>query len=72
MLHLIRIPAATAVAMRPSSVLPTVTLLLLAALLAGRPAAAQEVRYSWMDLSYMAQDIGRSASRMPTPSSCRA
>ena len=30
-------------------------------------AMAQQVRYSWLDLSYMGQDIGRSGSLMPSP-----
>lgn len=31
------------------------------------PAQAQEVRYSWLDLSYMAQDFGRSGSQVSAP-----
>jgi len=30
-------------------------------------AAAQEIRYSWMDISYMNQDVGRSGSLTPLP-----
>lgn len=30
-------------------------------------AGAQEVRYSWLDLSYMAQDVDRMGSQVPVP-----
>lgn len=32
-----------------------------------RPAMAQEVRYSFLDMSYMAQDVGRTGSQTPIP-----
>ena len=35
--------------------------------LSSGPAMAQQVRYSWLDLSYMGQDIGRSGSLTPSP-----
>lgn len=31
------------------------------------PAAAQEIRYSWLDMSFMAQDIDRSGVQVPIP-----
>lgn len=31
------------------------------------PAAAQEIRYSWMDMSFVAQDIDRSGVQVPIP-----
>jgi hypothetical protein len=31
------------------------------------PAMAQELRYSWLDMSYMAQDINRTGSQTPIP-----
>lgn len=32
------------------------------------PSAAQEVRYSWLDISFMGQDVGRSGSQLtPVP-----
>ena len=30
-------------------------------------ASAQEIRYSWLDMSFMAQDVGRSGSLSPLP-----
>jgi len=46
-----------------------VTLLALALVVAGfaNTANAQEVRYSWMDLSFMSQDFGRQGSQEPIP-----
>jgi hypothetical protein len=40
------------------------TLLLLAL---GSTAAAQEIRYSWVDMSFMGQDVGRAGSLTPLP-----
>jgi hypothetical protein len=34
---------------------------------AGNLAMAQDVRYSWIDLSFMAQDVGRAGSLTPLP-----
>jgi len=34
---------------------------------AGDPAGAQEIRYSWLDMSYMAQDVARAGSLTPLP-----
>jgi hypothetical protein len=31
------------------------------------PVAAQEIRYSWLDMSFMAQDIDRSGVQVPIP-----
>ena len=31
------------------------------------PVMAQEVRYSWMDISYMAQDVDRQGTQVPIP-----
>lgn len=31
------------------------------------PAAAQEIRYSWLDMSFMGQDIDRSGVQVPIP-----
>jgi hypothetical protein len=31
------------------------------------PTAAQEIRYSWLDMSFMAQDIDRSGVQVPIP-----
>ena len=31
------------------------------------PAAAQEVRYSWLDMSYVSQDVDRSGVQVPIP-----
>ena len=31
------------------------------------PADAQDLRYSWLDMSFMAQDVGRSGSLSPLP-----
>ena len=39
---------------------------LLSAALAS-PVMAQEVRYSWMDISFMAQDVDRQGSQVPVP-----
>ena len=39
---------------------------LLSATLAS-PVVAQEVRYSWMDISYMAQDVDRQGTQVPIP-----
>jgi hypothetical protein len=33
----------------------------------GDYAAAQEIRYSWMDMSFMGQDVGRQGSLSPLP-----
>lgn len=41
------------------------TVLLLA--WAGSPIQAQEIRYSWLDMSFMAQDVGRAGSLTPLP-----
>ena len=40
-------------------------LTLAAGLLVAAPGAAQEVRYSWLDLSYMGQDVDRQGSQVP-------
>ena len=45
-------------------------LMVLAALLllfGAGPAAAQEIRYSWLDMSFMGQDIDRSGVQVPIP-----
>lgn len=34
-------------------------------LLVATPSEAQEIRYSWLDLSYMSQDVGRQGSQVP-------
>jgi hypothetical protein len=34
---------------------------------AGGSAEAQEIRYSWLDMSYMGQDVGRAGSLTPLP-----
>ena len=34
---------------------------------AGEAAIAQEVRYSWIDMSFMGQDVGRAGSLTPLP-----
>ena len=34
---------------------------------AGNIAEAQEIRYSWLDMSYMGQDVGRAGSLTPLP-----
>ena len=31
----------------------------------GNAAIAQDIRYSWLDMSYMAQDVGRAGSLTP-------
>ena len=31
------------------------------------PAAAQEVRYSWLDMSFMGQDVDRTGVQVPLP-----
>ena len=36
-------------------------------LLGAGPVAAQEIRYSWMDISFMGQDIDRSGVQVPIP-----
>ena len=33
----------------------------------GNAAFAQDIRYSWMDMSFMAQDVGRAGSLTPLP-----
>ena len=33
----------------------------------GNVAVAQEIRYSWIDMSFMAQDVGRAGSLTPLP-----
>lgn len=38
---------------------------ILFAAIASAPSMAQEVRYSFLDMSYMAQDVGRTGSQMP-------
>ena len=43
------------------------TALLAVALTLGSNAEAQEVRYSWMELSYKAQDFDRQGSQVPIP-----
>ena len=45
------------------SMVLTVLLLLFGA----GPAAAQEIRYSWLDMSFMGQDIDRSGVQVPIP-----
>jgi hypothetical protein len=39
----------------------------LAILGVGNVATAQEIRYSWFDMSFMAQDVGRAGSLSPLP-----
>jgi hypothetical protein len=34
---------------------------------AGDAAIAQDIRYSWIDMSFMAQDVGRAGSLTPLP-----
>ena len=41
--------------------------LVLAFLCGGHFADAQELRYSWLDMSFMVQDVGRSGSLSPLP-----
>lgn len=41
--------------------------LLLAFLCGGHVASAQELRYSWLDMSFIAQDVSRSGSLSPLP-----
>lgn len=38
-----------------------------AVLLVAGPVAAQEIRYSWMDMSFMQQDIDRAGVQVPIP-----
>jgi hypothetical protein len=40
---------------------------LLAVVCLGDYAAAQEIRYSWMDMSFMGQDVGRQGALSPLP-----
>ena len=42
-------------------------LTILVALGVGNAAMAQEVRYSWVDMSFMGQDVGRAGSLTPLP-----
>ena len=42
-------------------------LTILVALGVGNAAMAQEIRYSWVDLSFMGQDVGRAGSLTPLP-----
>lgn len=42
-------------------------LTILVALGIGNAAMAQEIRYSWVDLSFMGQDVGRAGSLTPLP-----
>lgn len=41
--------------------------LLLAFVCGGHVASAQELRYSWLDMSFMSQDVSRSGSLSPLP-----
>lgn len=45
----------------------SVYLSLLAVVCIGDYAAAQEIRYSWMDMSFMGQDVGRQGALSPLP-----
>jgi hypothetical protein len=42
-------------------------LTILVALGVGNAAMAQEIRYSWVDMSFMGQDVGRAGSLTPLP-----
>ena len=49
---------------------PRVTMqlaLLLALAFSGHFASAQELRYSWLDMSFMGQDVSRSGALSPLP-----
>lgn len=45
----------------------SVYLSLLAVAASGDNAAAQEIRYSWLDMSFMGQDVGRQGALTPLP-----
>ena len=68
MTHLTQTPAATAVAMRPLRFVLNAIVAVVAVMLLTDPVSAQEeVRYSYMDLSYRAQDFDRQGSQEPIP-----
>ena len=48
--------------MRSLQLLAAISLLVI-----GNAATAQEIRYSWVDMSFMAQDVSRSGSLTPLP-----
>ena len=53
--------------MKNERILGTVALAALLLFFGAGPAAAQEVRYSWLDMSVLAQDVDRGGVQVPVP-----